>query len=418
MLSFERDPHHPRRGACLSGRRRHRPRARRRAAGPRPSRRAPARSRPFRPATWDALAAANPWATPFSAWAFQRAWWDALRRQRARPDARVVDADAPADGPRRPVAIVPLMHRHEVEPIDADDPHDDAPRRHDADLTPVAARPPRPSSSAPRTTPTTRRSWRPRRTCRRSPRRSWPTSPTTRPSATTRPGTSSTSGASAAATRRPTRSARRSARARSASGWTLNVEREDVCPVVTLPRRASTSTATSRTLGKKERHEIRRKIRRAEAAGEIRLDDSTDPLADLDAFIDLHQKRWGADGPLPADRRRRPEPRSSSAACSSCSAPDGPVRAHVPDGRRPADRGRDPLRDARTATSTTTPASTPTRATSRRASSWSRAYVQRAIAARQVGGSTSCAATSPTSTSGARSTSRSSASSSAADPAA
>ena len=28
-------------------------------------------------ATWDVLVAANPWATPFSAWGFHRAWWDA-----------------------------------------------------------------------------------------------------------------------------------------------------------------------------------------------------------------------------------------------------------------------------------------------------------------------------------------------------
>jgi CelD/BcsL family acetyltransferase involved in cellulose biosynthesis len=52
-------------------------------------------------------------------------------------------------------------------------------------------------------------------------------------------------------------------------------------------------------LGKKERHEIRRKIRRAEAAGEIRLTTSANPLGDLDAFIDLHQKRWGAEGLFP-----------------------------------------------------------------------------------------------------------------------
>ncbi len=53
------------------------------------------------------------------------------------------------------------------------------------------------------------------------------------------------------------------------------------------------------TLGKKERHEIRRKVRRAEAAGEVRLEDSEDPLADLPAFIDLHQKRWGEKGLFP-----------------------------------------------------------------------------------------------------------------------
>ena len=62
------------------------------------------------------------------------------------------------------------------------------------------------------------------------------------------------------------------------------------------------------TLGKKERHEIRRKVRRAEAAGDVRLDESADPLRDLDAFIDLHQKRWGADGLFPPTPGRRPEP--------------------------------------------------------------------------------------------------------------
>ena len=31
----------------------------------------------------------------------------------------------------------------------------------------------------------------------------------------------------------------------------------------------------------------------------VRLVDSTDPLADLEAFIDLHQRRWGADGLFP-----------------------------------------------------------------------------------------------------------------------
>ena len=55
------------------------------------------------------------------------------------------------------------------------------------------------------------------------------------------------------------------------------------------------------TLGKKERHEIRRKVRRAEAAGEVRLD-SIDPLTDIDLFIELHQKRWGEKGLFPATR--------------------------------------------------------------------------------------------------------------------
>ena len=33
--------------------------------------------------------------------------------------------------------------------------------------------------------------------------------------------------------------------------------------------------------------------------GEVRLDDSADPVADLPAFIDLHQRRWGDLGLFP-----------------------------------------------------------------------------------------------------------------------
>ena len=112
------------------------------------------------------------------------------------------------------------------------------------------------------------------------------------------PGTRSTCAASGAATPARKTWPRPSARSRSANGWTLNVEREDVCPVVTLPDGLDLDGYLS-TLGKKERHEIRRKVRRASAAGEIRLTDSPDPLADLDAFVDLHQKRWGEMGLFP-----------------------------------------------------------------------------------------------------------------------
>ena len=53
------------------------------------------------------------------------------------------------------------------------------------------------------------------------------------------------------------------------------------------------------TLDKKQRHEIRRKIRRAEAVGEVRLEDALHPLDEVEAFIDLHQKKWGSDGLFP-----------------------------------------------------------------------------------------------------------------------
>jgi hypothetical protein len=81
-------------------------------------------------------------------------------------------------------------------------------------------------------------------------------------------------------------------------GWEVTVEQEDVCPVVSLPGGVDIEGYLA-TLGKKERHEIRRKVRRADAAGSIDLVPSADPLADLDAFIDLHQRRWGDDGLFP-----------------------------------------------------------------------------------------------------------------------
>ncbi len=79
-------------------------------------------------ATWDGLAALNPWATPFADWAFHRAWWDAFGPNAHEQTLVVVRADAPADGGAAPIAIVPLMHRHEVEPIRRAHPYDDAPR--------------------------------------------------------------------------------------------------------------------------------------------------------------------------------------------------------------------------------------------------------------------------------------------------
>jgi CelD/BcsL family acetyltransferase involved in cellulose biosynthesis len=89
------------------------------------------------------------------------------------------------------------------------------------------------------------------------------------------------------------------ARREMACGWTVNVEREDVCPVLRLGDNVATIDDYLATLSKKERHEVRRKVRRSEAAGDTLLVDSKDPVADLDAFIELHQKRWGADGLFP-----------------------------------------------------------------------------------------------------------------------
>jgi CelD/BcsL family acetyltransferase involved in cellulose biosynthesis len=86
---------------------------------------------------------------------------------------------------------------------------------------------------------------------------------------------------------------------RSASdGWTVVREREEVCPILDLAPGMGFDGYLG-TLGKKDRHEVRRKIRRAQDAGDVNLERSADPVGDLEAFVDLHQKRWGAEGLFP-----------------------------------------------------------------------------------------------------------------------
>jgi CelD/BcsL family acetyltransferase involved in cellulose biosynthesis len=72
----------------------------------------------------------------------------------------------------------------------------------------------------------------------------------------------------------------------SARGYTVSKSVQEVCPIVRLP---STWDEYLALLGKKDRHELRRKMRRAEEAGATlyltRGQESLD--ADIDAFIDL-----------------------------------------------------------------------------------------------------------------------------------
>jgi CelD/BcsL family acetyltransferase involved in cellulose biosynthesis len=61
-------------------------------------------------------------------------------------------------------------------------------------------------------------------------------------------------------------------------------------------------------LDKKERHEIRRKLRRAEAAG-VQIIASKDLNADLPEFIRLHRARWGESGLFTATEKGASEER-------------------------------------------------------------------------------------------------------------
>lgn len=242
---------------------------------------------------WDELAQATPWATPFSDWAFHRAWWDAYGAN-AHEQTLVVCRRAAS----RPLAIVPLMHRHEVEDTDE---QTRSTMRHGGPttLTPVP-----PSAKAvffgatyhadyatilapPEVLPEVAEAIVGHLAAPPSPFDPHPSPWDVVDLRRLRCGDPAADALATAFGRREI-----------AEGWTLNVEREDVCPVAYLPDGGSFDDYLA-TLGKKDRHEIRRKIRRAEAAGDVALTDSPDPLGDLDEFIDLHQRRWGEKGLFP-----------------------------------------------------------------------------------------------------------------------
>jgi CelD/BcsL family acetyltransferase involved in cellulose biosynthesis len=250
------------------------------------------------PAAWDALAARTTWATPFARWAFHRAWWDGYGENAHDETVVVVDPAAESQGDDGLVGIVPLMHRHGVEPTDA---ARETTLRRDPGGTPTPL------------VPTDKVVF-----FGASYHADYATvlaDPADLPAVAEAVVDLLAVGAGAhdahpepwdvvdlrrLRTGDPALDALRSAFERRAADtrWAVRVEQEDVCPVVTLPAGVDIDGYLA-TLGKKERHEIRRKVRRAETAGAIDLVPSADPLADLDAFIDLHQRRWGDDGLFP-----------------------------------------------------------------------------------------------------------------------
>jgi CelD/BcsL family acetyltransferase involved in cellulose biosynthesis len=277
------------------------------------------------PATWDALVGVTSWATPFSRWGVQRAWWDAYAANAHDQTLAIVDEAAPDDA--MPVAIVPLMHRHEVEPDDAILRTRMRGAGHAAPLTPVApdrkavffgasyhadyatalARPADLSAVA------------------RAVADALATGVT--------PGDAHPDPWDVIDLRRlrcgdPAADELEVAFGAhlASDGWTVVREREEVCPVLVLAPGLDFEGYLG-TLGKKERHEVRRKIRRAEAAGEVRLDRSSDPVGDLDEFVNLHQKKWGADGlfpPTPGGAQSRAFFRGLFEHCG----PDGLIALH------------------------------------------------------------------------------------------
>ncbi|MDQ3870286.1 MAG: GNAT family N-acetyltransferase [Chloroflexota bacterium] len=79
-----------------------------------------------------------------------------------------------------------------------------------------------------------------------------------------------------------------------AHGWEVCLEQEYVCPLLEVPDGGWEAYLAA--LDKRGRHEVRRKWRRLEAAGEPRFVLDPPERANVEAFIELHQARWGDEG--------------------------------------------------------------------------------------------------------------------------
>ncbi len=241
---------------------------------------------------WDRLLAATAAATPFSRWTFHRAWWDAYGS--TAHDQYLVVA-APEDAEIR--AIVPLMHRHEVEPDDM--PTATVVREHSPICQPVPGEASAVMFGA-------------------SYHADYSTILASEqdlgPAAVATAGTLADAHAQndgdqpwdVVDLRRlravdPALAALEAAFAATGSGegWSVAREQEDVCPVVTV--RGDTWDEYLATLDKKARHEIRRKLRRAAAVGELSIEISPPTVEAIDEFIRLHEMRFGERGLFPAN---------------------------------------------------------------------------------------------------------------------
>jgi CelD/BcsL family acetyltransferase involved in cellulose biosynthesis len=221
---------------------------------------------------WDRLLSLTPSATPFARWSFHRAWWDAYAISAHEQYLVCVPGDAATDAVAfdHVVAIVPLMHRHEVEAktvFFGASYHADYATilAHPGDLPAVAAAV-ADALTDPASDVTGDKPWD--AIDLRRLRSDDPALPALE---------------AALDARRP--------------GLEVIREVEDVCPVVTAP--SGDWDEYLATLDRKARHEIRRKLRRAATAGTVSIDIAAPTPAAVDAFIDLHVARFGHDGLFP-----------------------------------------------------------------------------------------------------------------------
>ncbi len=260
---------------------------------------------------WDRLLALTPAATPFARWTVHRAWWDAYGSTAHEQYVVAVGDPTPANeaGTHATAevsgddirAIVPLMHRHMIEPDDEAtatilrhtrlrgtrvrpdakaiffgasyhcdyatilaDPAD-LPAVAEALVAMLAAEPDREHGDQP-----------------------WDVVDLRRLRAAD-PALPALEAAFRAGAER--------------HGWQVIREREDVCPVVTFGEGGWDDYLAG--LSKKSRHEIRRKIRRAEAHGPLTLRRDAPTADGLARFVALHNARFGEQGLFPANEGGR-----------------------------------------------------------------------------------------------------------------
>jgi CelD/BcsL family acetyltransferase involved in cellulose biosynthesis len=252
-------------------------------------------------AAWDRLLGQTAGATPFARWTVHRAWWDAYGATAHDQYMVTVPAGTPVGAERdtdQIRGIVPLMHRHSVEP--QDQPTATVLRRH---VKPLAATAVRADAKAIFFGAAYHTDYM---TLLAAPADLPTVAAAVADALAGPPDASHGSQPWDVVDLRRLRSddpalpaLERAFRDRaSAAGWLVTREPEDVCPVVSAP--AGGWDDYLATLDKKARHEIRRKWRRAEGAGELRTEVAPPTAEGIAAFIELHQARFGADGLFPA----------------------------------------------------------------------------------------------------------------------
>ncbi|HUG48930.1 MAG TPA: GNAT family N-acetyltransferase [Candidatus Limnocylindria bacterium] len=247
-------------------------------------------------AAWDRLVGRTARPTPFSRWTFHRAWWDAYGPTAHDQYMVCLDGSAAGSAGEALTAIVPLMHRHEHEPQDE---RTATVLRH---RTPAGTRV-RPDAKA----VFFGASYHADYATLLCPPEDLAT--VTRALVGALAGPPDTSHGSQPwdvvdlrrlRTDDPSLAALEEAFQATAEReqWTVHREREDVCPVVIVSTGSSFEDYLA-GLGKKSRHEIRRKLRRAQAAAPLSVEIAEPSQEAIDGFVALHQKRFGSEGLFP-----------------------------------------------------------------------------------------------------------------------